>query len=157
MRPFWSDAEQLKICVPGGCSMTRLMLVRVKTGLTPVQLAPGHPASAAVTVVGVVSTAGFVFRVRFPFLMASESMNVGAVGRSDQHLVLPRSHVAAVVLTLVDGGPGHRDRGEQVVVAQTGQDGATRRRRGHGADGGGGTDGFPVPLEVRTGSVRCRR
>ena len=78
-RPFGLEAEQLKITVPGGCSMTRLMLVTVRTGLTPVQLGFGQPAAAPVTVSAAVSTAGLVTRVRFPFLIAEESMNVGAV------------------------------------------------------------------------------
>ena len=88
-RPFGLEAEQLKISVPGGCSMTRLMLVTVRTGLTPVQLGFGQPASAPVTVAGAVSTAGLVTRVRLPFLIAEESMNVGAVAGPTRTLFWP--------------------------------------------------------------------
>jgi hypothetical protein len=55
--PAGSDAAQLKTSVPGGCSMTREILVTVSTGLTPVQLGFGHPAAVPDTVVGDVSTA----------------------------------------------------------------------------------------------------
>ena len=47
--PFGLVAEQLKMTVPTGCSMTRVTDVTVSTGLTPAQLLLGQPASAAVT------------------------------------------------------------------------------------------------------------
>ena len=69
LSPFGLDALQLKITVPGGCSMVSVMLVRVSVGFTPVQLLFGYPATCAETVGGAVRTAGFVVNVRLPFLI----------------------------------------------------------------------------------------
>jgi len=62
-----SVAMQVKITVPGGCSIFSAMTVR--TGLTPVQLLFGQPAICADTVDGAVNTAGLVVNIRFPFLI----------------------------------------------------------------------------------------
>jgi hypothetical protein len=70
VNPFGFDALKLKIWVPGGCSITSVMLVNVRTGFTPVQLGFGHPAVAPLTVGAAVRVAGLVVKVRFPFLIA---------------------------------------------------------------------------------------
>jgi hypothetical protein len=67
VKPFGFDALQLKIAVPGGCSIVRLMDVSVSVGFTPVQLGFGQPATAPLTVGAAVKVAGFVVKVRFPF------------------------------------------------------------------------------------------
>jgi hypothetical protein len=66
--PFGFDAVQWKICVVTGWKMSRVMLVTVRTGFTPVQFGFGQPAVAPGTVAGVVKVAGFVVNVRFPFV-----------------------------------------------------------------------------------------
>jgi hypothetical protein len=43
--------------------------VTVSVGFTPVQFALGHPAWLPVTVLGALSTAGFVVNVTLPFLI----------------------------------------------------------------------------------------
>jgi hypothetical protein len=70
VKPFPFDALQMKIAVPGGCSMLRVMDVSVSVGFTPVQLGFGQPAAAPLIVGAAVKVAGFVVKVRFPFLIA---------------------------------------------------------------------------------------
>jgi hypothetical protein len=84
-----SDTEQLKMTVPGGCSILRLMLLTVSTGLTPVQLGFGHPATAPGTVVGAVNTAGLVVKVKFPFLIWSAGIDVVEVAGPTSTLFCP--------------------------------------------------------------------
>jgi hypothetical protein len=83
------DAEQVKIAVPGGCSITRLILVSVRTGFTPVQLGLGHPAVAPLTVGAAVNVAGFVVNVKFPFLIALAGMDVSEVAGPTRTLFWP--------------------------------------------------------------------
>ena len=81
--PFGFDAVQVKIVVPGGCWITKLMLVSVTVGFTPVQLLLGHPAVAPLTVVAAVRVAGLVVNVRFPFLMSLAGIAVTPVSVTD--------------------------------------------------------------------------
>ena len=89
VNPFGSDAEQLKMVVPGGCSIVSMMVVTVRTGLTPVQLGFGHPATAPDTVAGAVNTAGFVVKVRLPFLIWLAGMDVVEVAGPIRTLFCP--------------------------------------------------------------------
>ena len=77
--PFGFDAVQVKIAVPGGCSIVKVMPVSVRVGFTPVQLLFGHPAVAPLTVVAAVRVAGLVVKVRFPFLIALAGIAVSDV------------------------------------------------------------------------------
>ena len=70
---------QWKIWVVTGWKMSRVMLVSVSTGFTPVQLLFGQPATAPDTVGAAVKVAGFVVNVRFPFLIALAGMAVSDV------------------------------------------------------------------------------
>src|SRR5262249_35273976 len=87
--PFGLDAAQVKIAVPGGCSITRPMSVSVRAGLTPVQLLFGHPAMFPLTVSAAVSVAGFVVNVRFPFLIALAGIAVSEVAGPASTLFCP--------------------------------------------------------------------
>ena len=87
--PFWSEALQVKIGVPGGCSITRLMLVSVSVGLTPVQLLFGQPAAAPETVGAAVRVAGLVVNVRLPFLIALAGIAVSEVAGPANTLFCP--------------------------------------------------------------------
>ena len=89
VNPFGFDALQVKIGVPGGCSITRPISVRVRVGLTPVQLGFGHPATAPETVAAAVSVAGFVVKVRFPFLIALAGIAVSEVAGPANTLFCP--------------------------------------------------------------------
>ena len=87
--PFGFDAVQVKIGVPGGCSITSVMLVSVSTGFTPVQLLFGQPAVAPLTVGAAVKVAGFVVNVRFPFLIALAGIAVSEVADPANTLFCP--------------------------------------------------------------------
>jgi hypothetical protein len=87
--PFGLLAVQVKIAVPGGCSITSVMLVSVSTGFTPVQLGLGHPAVAPLTVAAAVKMAGLVVNVRFPFLIALAGMAVSEVAGPSRTLFCP--------------------------------------------------------------------
>jgi hypothetical protein len=89
VNPFGFDALQVKIGVPGGCSITRLIVVRVSAGLTPVQLGFGQPATAPDTVSAAVSVAGFVVNIRLPFLMALAGIAVSDVAGPASTLFCP--------------------------------------------------------------------
>ena len=54
--PLGLDAVQWKIRVVTGWKMSSVMLVNVRVGFTPVQLAFGHPAVAPLTVVSAMSS-----------------------------------------------------------------------------------------------------
>src|SRR5205814_8348840 len=86
--PFGFDAVQVKRVGPPW-SIVNLMLVRVRLGFTPVQLAFGQPACAPVTIVGADSVAGFVVKVRFPFLMSPLGIVVGVVAGPTRTLFWP--------------------------------------------------------------------
>jgi hypothetical protein len=79
VNPFGFEAVQWKIWVVTGWKMSSVMLVNVKVGFTPVQLAFGHPAVAPLTVGAAVRVAGLVVKVRFPFLTALAGMAVSDV------------------------------------------------------------------------------
>jgi hypothetical protein len=89
VNPFSFVAAQLKIVVPGGCSITRLILVSVSVGLTPVQLGFGQPATAPDTVGAAVNVAGLVVKVKFPFLIAAAGIAVSEVAGPTSTLFCP--------------------------------------------------------------------
>ena len=78
-----------------GWKMSSVMLVNVKVGFTPVQLALGHPAVAPLTVAAAVRVAGLVVKVRFPFLIALAGMAVSDVAGAARTLFLAGRGVAA--------------------------------------------------------------
>jgi len=80
---------QVKIVVPGGCEITRVMLVSVRVGFTPVQLGFGQPAVAPDTVGAAVRVAGFVVNTRFPFLIALAGKDVLEVAGPTSTLFCP--------------------------------------------------------------------
>jgi hypothetical protein len=71
-----------------GWKMSSVMLVNVKVGFTPVQLALGHPAVAPLTVGAAVSVAALV-KVRFPFLIALAGIAVSDVAGAARTLFWP--------------------------------------------------------------------
>ena len=89
VNPFWFDAVQVKIAVPGGCSITRLIDVSVRVGFTPVQLLFGQPATEPLTVGAADNVAGLVVKVRFPFLIALAGIAVFDVAGPTRTLFWP--------------------------------------------------------------------
>ena len=61
------------------CAIVMVMFVVVRLGLTPVQFEFGHPAADPETVAGAESTAGFVVKLTFPFLIWLPGIVVGVV------------------------------------------------------------------------------
>ena len=88
LSPFGLLAVHVKITVPTGCSITRLMSVTVTTGLTPVQFEFGHPASAAVTVAGALSVFAML-KARLPFLILSAGIRTGVTDGPMRTLFCP--------------------------------------------------------------------
>ena len=82
-------AVQWKIRVSTGWKISSVMPVSVRTGFTPVQLAFGQPAALPDTVASALKVLAFVWNVRFPFLMAALSMNVGTVDGPSRTLFWP--------------------------------------------------------------------
>jgi hypothetical protein len=89
VNPFGFDAVQWKIRVVTGWKMSSVILVNVTVGLTPDQLAFGHPAVAPLTTGSALRVAGLVVKVRFPFLIASAGMAVSDVAGPARTLFWP--------------------------------------------------------------------
>src|SRR5260370_22111906 len=74
------------------------MLVSVRVGLPPVQLAFGHPAVAPGTVAAAVKVAGLVVNIRFPVLIALAGIAVSDVAGPSSTLFLPGAVLPPPVL-----------------------------------------------------------